>query len=60
MRKIVIAIMVVFTIALAGGLYNTLAHLDTVEKKTTDYSDVMHFHGEMPDIVLSPVTIPIY
>ena len=60
MRKILIVLMVVFTIALAGGLYNTLAHLDTVEKKTADYSDVTQFPGEMPDIVLSPVTIPIY
>jgi hypothetical protein len=60
MRKIVIVIMVLFAIGLAGGLYNTLAHLDTIEKETTDYSDVTQFHGEMPDIVFSPITIPIY
>ena len=60
MRKIVIVIMVLFTIGIAGGLYNTLAHLDTIGKETTDYSNLTQFPCEIPDIVLSPVTMPLY
>ena len=60
MKKIAIVIMVLFTIGLAGGLYNTLAHLDTIGQETTGYSNVTQFPYEVPDIVLSPVTIPLY
>ncbi len=60
MKKIVIVIMVLLTIGLAGGLYNTLAQLDSTGQETTGYSDVTQFPCEIPDIVLSPVTVPLY
>ena len=60
MKKIAIVIMVLCTIGLAGGLYSTLAHLDTRGQETTGYSDVMQFPCALPDISLSPPTIPLY
>jgi len=60
MRKIVMVLMVLFTIGLAGGLYNTLDHLNTIGEKTADLSDATQLTCEVPDIVLSPATIPMY
>jgi len=55
MKKIIIILSVLFTLILAGGLYNTLAQLDEVEIVTTDYYAYMNqFPDPMPDFVPGP------
>ena len=38
---------------LAGGLYNTMAQLDTVEEEGNEYA-LFAFPYEMPDMVIHP------
>lgn len=60
MKKIVIVLMILFTISLAGGLYNTLAQLDNVGQEMTDYIYMEQFPCEMPDLTLNPIAVPLY
>ena len=47
--------MVVLTLCLAGGLYNTLAQLDNVEPGTKEHTSATPFPNEMPDVIMSPM-----
>ena len=54
MKKIVIVLMVLFTVGLTGGLYHTLAHLNTVGQEMTGYA-----HTELPLPAMSDMTISL-
>jgi hypothetical protein len=61
MKQIIIIIMALFTLCLAGGLYNTLAQLDNVEPETTEHISATPFPHEMPDIIVDPmIGVPLY
>ncbi len=61
MKKVIIVIMVLFTLCLAGGLYNTLAQLDNVEPGTTAHTSATPFPHEMPAIIVDPmIGVPLY
>jgi flagellar basal body-associated protein FliL len=61
MKQIIIIIMVLFTLCLAGGMYNTLAQLDNVEPETADHAYMNPFPYEMPNVVVDPMLgIPLY
>jgi hypothetical protein len=61
MKKVIIVIMVLFTLCLAGGLYNTLAQLDNVEPGTTEHTSATPFPHGMPDVIMSPMPgVPLY
>ena len=55
MKKIIIVLMVLFTLSLAGGLYNTLAQLDNVEAETQTTHNMNPFPYEMPDVIMHPM-----
>jgi hypothetical protein len=61
MKKIAIVIMVLFTIGLAGGLYNTFAHLNDVGQEVINQAYVEQLPPGMPDMAFNPVSvIPLY
>ena len=61
MKKVIIVIMVLFTLCLAGDLYNTLAQLDKLEPGTTEQTFATPFPHEMPDVIMSPMPgVPLY
>ena len=41
---------------IGGGLYNTLANLDTIEEEESQYASMNPFPYEMPDVVMDPAT----
>ena len=55
MKKIIIVLMVLFTLSIAGGLYNTLAQLDNVEAETQATHNMNPFPYEMPDVIMHPM-----
>ena len=57
MKNVVVVLMIVFTMSLVGGLYNTLAQLDNVQQETTDYAQMKKIPYIIPDVVLSPMTV---
>ena len=61
MKKIAIVIMVLFTIGLAGGLYNTFAHLNDVGQEVINQAYVEQLPSDMPDVVFNSVPmVPRY
>ena len=55
MKKTLIILTVVILLGvLGGGLYTTLANLDTVEKETNEYALMNAFPYEMPEVVMHP------
>jgi len=54
MKKILTILTVLIALGMAGGgLYNTLANLDTVEE-LQEYAATNPFPYEMPDVVMYP------
>ena len=54
-----IFIILVFSILfgmIGGGLYNTLANLDAVDKEAIKYTLMNPFPDEMPDVFMDPAT----
>ena len=57
MKKAIIILIALLSLGmLGGGLYTTLANLDTVEPDAKDYAGMTPFPYEMPEIVIDPAT----
>ena len=57
MKKTIIILITLLSLGLlGGGLYNTLAQLDTVESELNGYAAMNPFPYEMPNIVIDPAT----
>ena len=55
MKKILTILMVLIALGMiGGGLYNTLANLDTVEEDVSECAAMNPFSYEMPDVVMDP------
>jgi len=55
MKKTLIILTVLIALGMiGGGLYTTLANLDTVEEEVEEYALMNAFPYEMPDIVMYP------
>jgi len=61
MKKIVMLLMVLFTVSLTGGLYHTLDHLNDVGQELTNQANVEQLLPDMPDMVFNPASaVPLY
>ena len=55
MKKTLIILTVLITIGMiTGGLYTTLANLDTVDREMNEYASMNPFPYEMPDVMMYP------
>ena len=55
MKKTLIILTVLTLLGMAGGgLYTTLANLDTVEDEVNEYASMDPFPYEMPEVVMYP------
>ena len=55
MKNLVIVLMIILTISIAGGLYNTLQHLDYAS--TTGRTEVAQFPQEVSTLTLNPMPV---
>lgn len=57
MKKTLIILITLLSLGLlGGGLYTTLANLDTVEPEMNNYAAMTPFLYDMPDMVIDPAT----
>ena len=57
MKKTIVILIALLSLGLlGGGLYTTLANLDTVEPEMNEYVAMNPFPYEMPDVVMDPPT----
>jgi len=56
-----IVLLIGFTLLLVGGLYNTLAYINTAERDVVTQTYMNAFPSEMPDVAIYPlVNAPLY
>ena len=57
MKKTIIILIALLSLGmLGGGLYTTLANLNSAEPEMSDYTSMNAFPYEMPDLVIDPAT----
>ena len=57
MKKTLVILMALLSLGLmGGGLYTTLANLDTVEPDANEFAAMNPFPYELPDLVMDPAT----
>jgi hypothetical protein len=61
MKKIIIILSIVLTLALAGVLYGTHEETDERESVSTDSVATNYFPDPMPDVIIDPmIWVPLY
>ena len=56
-----LVMLIALTFCLAGGLYNTLAYINTAERDVVTQTYMNAFPSEMPDVAIYPlVNAPLY
>ena len=61
MKKIVVILMIFFTVSLVGGLCSVSSQLDNAEKQRTYHAYMQQLSDKIPHVLPDPMTgLPLY